>query len=145
MWRALFFIFIIAIAIISLFVRRVGDEVIFSRAILDLRELSSAPPDQPVIDPWGIPYTKVSARSGDADVTYFFSGGPDKSSSTLGHDEDDVGLWSSSRDWLDHLHYDPVSIPLIWIGIGGLLGLTLSKQRRSNPKEAEQDVGKRRR
>jgi hypothetical protein len=138
MWRPLLFICIIAIAVASLFFRRIGDEVRFSRAILDLKELSSAPPDRPVLDAWGIPYIKVNARSGDADTTYFFSGGPDKRSSTLGHDKDDITVWSSSAEWLDHLHYDPVSIPLIWIGIGGLLGLALSKLRKSNTKEAEQ-------
>jgi len=82
-----------------------------------------------------MPYIKVNARSGNTDITYFFSGGPDERSSTLGHDMDDITLWSSSSDWLDHLHYDPVSIPLIWIGIGGLIGFTLSKLWRSNPKK----------
>lgn len=131
MWRALIFIGIITIAIASLFIRRLADEVRFSRTILDLRALSSAPPDRPVLDAWGIPYIKVSARSGDSDIIYFFSGGPDMRSSSLGHDKDDITVWSSSGEWLDHLHYDPISIPLLWIGIGGLMGLTLSKLGRS--------------
>ena len=127
MLRTLLLIGIIVIALFVRIKRRVGDETRFSRAMADLQVLNSNQPEELPIDPWNKPYAKGVITSGGSEIIYFYSEGPDTQSDTLGHDPDDITPWVSSDSWLDQIHPDRVSLPIIWLAIGALVGSAVTK------------------
>lgn len=100
-WVAIFAVLVSLISGATLVRKGVVDEVIFTRVMQDLRELS--PEDvreYAVWDPWGNPYRVATTTSGDSSLEYIFSSGPDGRSESLGQDPDDITVWTSRSTWV---------------------------------------------
>lgn len=104
---------VIAFAVYLRMNKRLADETRFSRAMEDFRHFTG---EMAVIprDPWGNLYLRVEATSGTERFVYYYSAGPDGASATMGHDLDDICPGLEVSTWLDRVHPDRVTLPLVW-------------------------------
>ena len=74
----------------------------FSRAWSDIHLYhADGMPAKRTTDPWGNEYVEVQATADGMTVDYIISYGPDGKSETLGHDPDDITLWSGMYVWME--------------------------------------------
>lgn len=82
-----------------------ADGARIDRTMQDLREFS---PEhlggERVRDPWGSEYQLVKLVSDDQSTLHAFSVGPDGRTQSLGHDDDDIALWTDRANWIAALH-----------------------------------------
>ena len=93
-----------------------ADGTRFSRTMQDLRDFSPERlAGEPVSDPWGGEYRTVELVSDGRSILHVFSVGPDGRTQSLGHDDDDIALWTDRANWIAALH--PVAPAKLILGM----------------------------